>query len=161
VALLEEVEERELVERPVGLPDPVVALEDDVAVEPRDLLAVIGEPPQREVEEALLLSHDVAPLEVDEDVGVARPERERAVERELHRHERDGEPFPEAPVVLDPTLVPGGVEIAGDGPQGLTTRSRHGGSPKPTLIPAPTRAPFGLPVMALARPSHGEARRKS
>ena len=132
MALLKQMEEQELVERHVGLLDPVIAGEDHIAVQPRDLVAAIGEALQREIEEALFLPHDVPPMKLDNDIGVIVAKLKGAVERELHRHQWKGEALSEEPIVLDPPLVTDRVEIGGDRPEGPATRPAHH-APLPTL----------------------------
>jgi hypothetical protein len=95
---------------------------------------------EREVEEALLLPHDIAPVQLDEDLGIARGELEAAVERELHRDQRHAQVPAEEAVILQPARVARGGEEGGDGPEAARVpEGQHVSSP-PVSARRPARS---------------------
>ena len=79
-ALVKEVHQGECIERMARPLRPVVAGEDDVAVQPGDLVTGVGDLLQRDVEQTLLLPHNVAPVKLHEHVGIALAELKGPVE---------------------------------------------------------------------------------
>src|SRR5215471_18789941 len=102
--------ERELVERSDGLFLPIVTAEDDVAIEPGDLVASARNPLDRNIQQSLLLPHDVVTADLHEYVGILSSQLEFAVEGELHRDEGNGEMLAERAVIFEPASVADRVE---------------------------------------------------
>src|SRR3990172_4632832 len=111
------MQQRKLTERLAGAFHPIIAAENHIAVQPRDLVAALGDPLQRDVQQTLLLPHDIAAVYLHEDVRIPLAELKLAVEGKLHGHQGDGETLPEQAIVLKPTPVANRVEVAGDRPE--------------------------------------------
>ena len=61
----EKLDQDHIIEQAQGLPLPVGAAEDDIAVQPSDAVDVCGDCSDRHVEEALLLPHQIRGAELD------------------------------------------------------------------------------------------------
>ena len=57
----------EAFEQKAGAPRPIVALEDDIAVEPHDLAAAVRQRVQSDVQQPFLLPQDVLAAQTNED----------------------------------------------------------------------------------------------
>src|SRR3990172_4507603 len=114
-----------LTERLAGAFHPIIAAENHIAVQPRDLVTVLGNPLQRDVQQTLLLPHDIAAVNLHEDVRILLAELKLAVKGNLHGHQRDSEAPPEQAIVLKPTPVAYRVEVAGDRPEVPGARLSH------------------------------------
>src|SRR5262245_1648280 len=117
MALPEKMHERELVQRQDRPLHPVVASEDDIAVEPCNLVAGLGNTLDSDVEQSVLLPHDIAAAELNEYVGVLSPELETTVEGELHRDQWNCKMLAKYPVILTPAFVTSRVEIGRQCPE--------------------------------------------
>lgn len=88
IGAAEELDHRRLLERlhrPLG---PVLALEQDVAVQPHHGVAIARQGFERAVQQALLLPHHVPRRHLDEHGGVVRIQLEPALVPLLHRQQR-------------------------------------------------------------------------
>jgi hypothetical protein len=92
---------------------PVVAVEDDIAVHPGDLAAGRRDVTESDVQQTLLLPHDVAAMELDQDVSVPGLKIEGPVERELDGDQRHSESPAKDMVVLQPALETRRVDATG------------------------------------------------
>ena len=84
MALLIEMQKRELVERFDSPFPPFVAAKNDVAIKPSDLTAGAWHPPDPNVKESLFLPHHIGTMYLNEYVGIVSSKFESAIEREFN-----------------------------------------------------------------------------
>ena len=102
--------------RTTGLLRPVVRAENDVAIKPGNLIAILRHSLQGDVKETLFLPHHIPAVDPDENVGVVVVELKTAVEREFNGDKGDAKTPAEDTIVLKTPLVSNRVEVAGDRP---------------------------------------------
>ena len=96
---------------------PAVCAEDDVAVDPHHFFAVVGQCPQRHVQQAFFLPHDVAAAHLNQYVRVIFLELETRTIGQFHCDEWDAQSLTKYLVVREPASVCHRVEVGGDGPE--------------------------------------------
>jgi hypothetical protein len=83
--MAERLHQRKAIEQPARASRPVIGLEDDIAVHPRDFAAAHRQGPQCHVQQSFLLPHDIAAAELDENVRIFLGQLEISAVRQFDR----------------------------------------------------------------------------
>jgi hypothetical protein len=111
------LQEHEAIEQPAHGFRPIFCPENDIAIDANQLSAIVGQPPQRDIQQPFLMPHDILSAQLHEDLCIILAELEIRPVRHLHGDEWDAQSLAKHAVVREPAPPAHRVEIAGDGPE--------------------------------------------